>query len=75
MPKLSIEEQNQMIIRSRFPLERPLVKSENSIRSAVNEELVISVKQHRLMNGMCSKIQLLRSFIRTRPYIRTTFCK
>lgn len=75
MGKLSIEEQNEMIIRSRFPLDRPAGKSDNRIGTGVNEELVASIKEHRREFGLSTKFQLLRNFIKTRPFIKTTICK
>lgn len=71
---MSIEEQNRMIILSRFPLERPQIPNA-AIGKGVNEELATSVREHRKENGISSKYQLLRNFIRTRPYVKTTFYK
>lgn len=75
MGKLSIEEQNEMIIRSRFPSDRPEMRAEIKIGKGVNEELVAMVREHRKEFGICSKIQLLRNYLRTRPFIKTTICK
>jgi hypothetical protein len=75
MGKLSIEEQNEIIIRSRFPLGRPAGKSDNRIGTGVNEELVASVKEHRKEFGLSTKFQLLRNYLRTRPFIKTTMFK
>lgn len=74
MSKMSIEEQNEMIIRSRFPVDRPETKSEVKIGKGVNEEFLATVREHRKQFGICSKIQLLRNYLRTRPFIRTTVC-
>lgn len=75
MGKLSIEEQNEMIIRSRFPSDRPEMKAEIRIGRGVNEEMVAIIREHRKEFGICSKIQLLRNYLRTRPFIKTTICK
>lgn len=75
MGKLSIEEQNEMIIRSRFPSDRPEMKAEIRIGRGVNEEMVAVIREHRKEFGICSKIQLLRNYLRTRPFIKTTICK
>lgn len=75
MGKLSIEEQNEMIIRSRFPSDRPETKAEIRIGRGVNEEMVAIIREHRKEFGICSKIQLLRNYLRTRPFIKTTMCK
>lgn len=72
MSKMSIEEQNEMIIRSRFPVDRPETKSEVKIGKGVNEEFLATIREHRREFGLCTKIQLLRNYIRTRPFIRTT---
>ena len=74
MGKLSIEEQNEMIIRSRFPSDRPEMKAEIRIGRGVNEEMVAIIREHRKEFGICSKIQLLRNYLRTRPFIKTTIC-
>lgn len=75
MGKLSIEEQNEMIIRSRFPSDRPEMKAEIRIGRGVNEEMVAVIREHRKEFGICSKIQLIRNYLRTRPFIKTTICK
>jgi hypothetical protein len=75
MGKLSIEEQNEMIIRSRFPVDRPNGKSDNRIGTGVNEELVASIREHRREFGLSTKFQLLRNYLRTRPFIKTTMFK
>lgn len=75
MGKLSIEEMNQLIIRSRFPSDRPEMKSEVEIGRGVNEELVALIREHRKRFGICSKFQLFRSYLKTRPFIKTTFFK
>lgn len=75
MGKLSIEEQNEMIIRSRFPSDRPEMRAEIKIGKGVNEEMVAVIREHRKEFGICSKIQLLRNYLRTRPFIKTTICK
>lgn len=75
MGKLSIEEQNEMIIRSRFPVDRPNGKSDNRIGTGVNEELVASIREHRKEFGLSTKFQLLRNYLRTRPFIKTTMFK
>jgi hypothetical protein len=75
MGKLSIEEQNEIIIRSRFPVDRPNGKSDNRIGTGVNEELVASIREHRKEFGLSTKFQLLRNYLRTRPFIKTTMFK
>ena len=75
MGRLSIEEQNEIIIRSRFPSDRPEMRSDIKTGKGVNEELVAMVREHRKEFGICSKIQLLRNYIRTRHFIKTTICK
>lgn len=75
MGRLSIEEQNEIIIKSRFPSDRPEMRAEIKTGKGVNEELVAMVREHRKEFGICSKIQLLRNYIRTRPFIKTTICK
>jgi hypothetical protein len=75
MGKLSIEEQNEIIIRSRFPVDRPNGKSDNRIGTGVNEELVASIREHRREFGLSTKFQLLRNYLRTRPFIKTTMFK
>ncbi len=75
MGKMSIEEQNEMIIRSRFPSDRPETKAEIRIGKGVNEEFLATVREHRKQHGICSKFQLLRNYLRTRPFIRTTLFK
>lgn len=75
MAQMTIEEQNEMIIRSRFPVDRPITKSDHRIGKGVNQELAASIIEHRKHNGLSSKIQLIRNFVRTRPFIRTIICK
>ncbi len=69
----NIEELNRRIISVRFSnLEELEIKNEH-IRSHFNAELAESVRQHRNMNGLMTKFQLLRNFVRTRKYVRTVF--
>ena len=74
MGKLSIEEQNELIIKSRFPTDRPETRAEVRVGKGVNEEMVAIIREHRKQFGICTKFQLLRNYLRTRPFIRTTFC-
>lgn len=47
MAQMTIEEQNEMIIRSRFPVDRPITKSDHRIGKGVNQELAASIIEHR----------------------------
>lgn len=72
---MSIDEQNEMIIRSRFGGSYVRVLNyDNNLPPRLNLELVESVKEHRRINGLSSKIAILRSYLRTRKYVKTTFC-
>lgn len=64
-----------MIIKSKFPEDGPRVKEDVQMGKGVNEEFLAKVKEHRRVFGLTSKIQLLRSYLRTRPFVRTTLFK
>lgn len=72
---MSIDEQNEMIIRSRFGgSDVRVLNYDNNLPPRLNLELVESVKEHRRINGLSSKIAIFRSYLRTRKYVKTTFC-
>lgn len=73
--KNDIEELNKQIINARFLSDRPETKADVMIGKGLNEELFATIKRHRKEFGICSKIQVLRNYIRTRPFIRTTLFK
>lgn len=75
MGKFTIEELNEMIIKSRFPKDGPRVNDDVQVGKGINEEFLAKVKEHRRVFGLTSKIQLLRNYLRTRPFIKTTLFK
>lgn len=72
---MSIDEQNEMIIRSRFGGSYVRVLNcDNNLPPRLNLELLESVKDHRRINGLTSKIAIIRNYLKTKKYVRTTFC-
>lgn len=72
---MSIEEQNEMIIKSRFIGDCLTPNNcEGSSLPRLNLELLASVKDHRRINGLTSKIAIIRNYLRTKKFVRTTFC-
>lgn len=65
-----IEELNRRIISARFPMDEREMKNEH-VHSRFNAELAESVRQHRSMNGVITKFQLLRNYVRTKKFVRT----
>lgn len=66
----SIDEQNEMIIKSRFGHD---VRSQSydTFNFRINEEMYESVKNHRKVNGITSKISIIRNYIRTKNFVKT----
>lgn len=72
---MSIDEQNELIIKSRFGgSDIRVYNYDNNLPPRLNLELVESVKDHRRINGLTSKISILRNYIKTKKFVRTTFC-
>jgi hypothetical protein len=69
----NIEEMNQEIIRSNFSFN--LIKEEYEVAvSKVNHQLVEDIKVHRNINGLTSKFRILRNFLKTKKFVKTTYC-
>lgn len=72
---MSIDEQNEMIIRSRFgSVDVRVLNYDSNLPPRLNLALVESVKNHRRINGLTSKISILRNYLRTKKFVRTTMC-
>ena len=68
--KRTIDEQNEIIIRSRFGHEtRSSVGDTTNLR--INEEMLESVRSHRKIYGVTSKIAIIRNYLKTRKYVKT----
>jgi hypothetical protein len=67
----SIDEQNEMIIKSRFGQD-VRSQSHDTFTFRINEEMYESVKNHRKVNGITSKIAIIRNYIRTKKFVKTT---
>jgi hypothetical protein len=71
--KRTIDEQNEIIIRSRFGHEtRGAVGDTTNLR--INEEMLESVRNHRKIYGITSKIAIIRNYLRTKNFVKTTLC-
>ncbi len=69
----NIEEMNQEIIRSNFSFN--IMKEEYEVAvSKVNPQLIEDVKVHRHINGLTSKFRILRNFLKTKKFVKTTYC-
>jgi hypothetical protein len=67
----SIDEQNEMIIKSRFGHDVRF-QSHDAFNLRINEEMYESVKNHRKVNGLTSKIAIIRNYLRTKKFVKTT---
>lgn len=68
--KRTIDEQNEIIIRSRFGHEtRSSVGDTTNLR--INEEMLESVRSHRKIYGVTSKIAIIRNYLKTRKFVKT----
>lgn len=73
--KMSIDEQNDLIIKSRFGgSDVRVMNCDCNLPPRLNLALLESVKDHRRINGLTSKIAILRNYLRTRKFVRTTVC-
>lgn len=69
---LSIDEQNEIIIKSRFGLNRITLDHQEKITDVrLHDEMVENVRKHRMINGITSKFSLMRNFLKTKKYVRT----
>lgn len=69
----TIEELNEMYIKVNF-IDTDRKQVNDVPKRKVNEELLIAVQEHRKVNGITTKFSLLRNFVRTRKFIKTTIC-
>jgi hypothetical protein len=71
--KRSIDEQNEIIIKSMFGSNLKTANYDNA-NLRIHEEMLESVRNHRKVNGLTSKITILRNFLKTRKFVKTTMC-
>ncbi len=71
--KRSIDEQNAIIIQSMFGRETRTQCSE-TVPLRINEEMLESVRNHRKVNGLTSKIAIIRNYLRTKKFVKTIHC-
>ena len=68
----NIEEMNEQIIRSNTDFN--LTKEDYDIAvSKINHQLVEDIKIHRAINGLTSKIRIIRNFLKTKQFVKTTY--
>ena len=70
----NIEEINNHIIRSQFGFRTETSVSYEIDKPRVNHKLLADVKEHRMINGLTSKFTILRNFLKTRKFVKTTYC-
>lgn len=69
----NIEEMNEQIIKSKTSFN--LTREDYDIAvSKINHQLIEDIKIHRNINGLTSKIRIIRNFLKTKQFVRTTFC-
>ena len=71
--KRSIDEQNEIIIKSMFGINLKTAHHDNA-NLRIHEEMLESVRNHRSVNGITSKITILRNFLKTKKFVKTTMC-
>lgn len=71
--KRSIDEQNEIIIKSMFGSNLRSFSHDNA-NLRIHQEMLESVINHRKVNGLTSKITILRNFLKTKKFVKTTMC-
>ncbi len=75
---MCIEDQNKMMLKAMFEINHSqdfVSNDDPKIKSSRNEELILSVEEHRRENGLTPDSIILDQIVnKTKPFTRTIFC-
>lgn len=66
----TIDELNAMIIKANF-VDNRTQQVNDSPQPRVNDEMIISVQEHRRIHGLVSNFSIMRNFIKTKMFVKT----
>lgn len=71
--KRTIDEQNEIIIKSMFGSNLRTLSHENA-NLRIHEEMMESVRNHRKIHGLTPKFSIFRNFLKTKKFVKTIMC-